>query len=148
MVGPHRPAAAAQGHGARAAGRRGVRRARVTGAAAAHRHRRARRPRAPAPAPLHPGPRRLRPGHAGAGGPAGGEPRRLPPRPAPLGVYDEDRRGGGAPPPAGLVDEFPHYDDGYGSLLEGAQYTTAIGPSAVPFPTAAAHKEALSSYRH
>jgi choline dehydrogenase-like flavoprotein len=46
------------------------------------------------------------------------------------------------------VEEFENIDDGYGFLIEGAQYTTAIAGSALPFSTAAAHKEAMARFRH
>jgi choline dehydrogenase-like flavoprotein len=51
-------------------------------------------------------------------------------------------------PHAGLVEEFENLDDGYGFLIEGAQYTTAIAGSALPFTTALAHKETMARFRH
>ena len=54
---------------------------------------------------------------------------------------------GGAPPHTGVVDEFADTGDGWGFLLETAQYTTGIGASAIPFTSAAEHKEALAEFR-
>jgi choline dehydrogenase-like flavoprotein len=51
-------------------------------------------------------------------------------------------------PHAGLVHEFENIEDGYGFLIEGAQYTTAISGSAVPFTDGAAHKRLMSDFRH
>ena len=71
--------------------------------------------RLPAPASVHRDARRLRRGHAGHGG---------------------------ARRTAGLVNEFANVEDGYGFLIEGAQYTTGLGASAVPCTTAVEHKQA------
>jgi choline dehydrogenase-like flavoprotein len=51
-------------------------------------------------------------------------------------------------PHAGLVEEFDNLDDGYGFLIEGAQYTTGIAGSALPFTTAEDHKETMARFRH
>jgi choline dehydrogenase-like flavoprotein len=80
------------------------------------------------------------------GGPAVGENLRLHPCTAMLGVYNEDQRAWWGAPHTGVVDEFADTGDGWGFLLETAQYTTGIGASAVPFTTAAEHKQAMEQY--
>ena len=47
-----------------------------------------------------------------------------------------------------MVDEFDQglEGDGYGFLIEGAQYTTGLGGSAIPFTTAAEHREIMANY--
>jgi choline dehydrogenase-like flavoprotein len=82
------------------------------------------------------------------GGPAVGEYLRLHPCTAFLGVYEEDQRSWWGAPHTGVVDEFADRGDGWGFLLETAQYTTGIGASAVPFTSAAEHKRMLEQYRH
>ena len=51
-------------------------------------------------------------------------------------------------PHTGVVDEFADTGDGWGFLIETAQYTTGIGASALPFTTAEAHKAAMEQYAH
>jgi len=85
---------------------------------------------------------------SGIGGPATGDYLRLHPCTAFLGVYEEDQRSWWGAPHTGVVDEFADTGDGWGFLLETAQYTTGIGASAVPFADAAAHKRILEQYRH
>ena len=111
---PERPLGA--GDRARAAGGGRVRGARVAGAAAALPDRRPGGRRLPAPAPVHGHHRLPRRGHGGVEGRA--------PRRARQRVRD--------------------VEDGYGFLIEGVQYTTAISGSALPFTIAAAHKELMS----
>jgi choline dehydrogenase-like flavoprotein len=52
------------------------------------------------------------------------------------------------PPHAALVDQFANQPDGYGFLVEGVQYTTALGASAVPFTTGLEHKQLMADYRN
>jgi choline dehydrogenase-like flavoprotein len=85
---------------------------------------------------------------SGIGGPAVGRYLRLHPCTASFGFYDEDMESWKGAPHPGLVHEFAGREDGYGFLIEGAQYTTAVGGSALPFTTAARHKETMSRYRH
>jgi choline dehydrogenase-like flavoprotein len=85
---------------------------------------------------------------SGIGGPAVGDNLRLHPCTAVLGVYDEDQRAWWGAPHTGVVDEFADTGDGWGFLLETAQYTTGIGASAIPFTSALAHKEAIAEYRY
>jgi choline dehydrogenase-like flavoprotein len=81
------------------------------------------------------------------GGPATGDYLRTHPCTAVFGVYAEDTKAWWGPPHAGLVHEFQNTDgDGHGFLIEGAQYTTAIGASAVPWTTAAEHKAFMERY--
>ena len=47
----------------------------------------------------------------------------------------------------GLINEFADTGDGYGFLIEGVQYTTGLGASALPWTTAAQHKAALADFR-
>ena len=50
--------------------------------------------------------------------------------------------------PLGLINELAAIEDGYGFLIEGVQYTTGLGASAVPFTTAAAHKQSMHDFRN
>jgi choline dehydrogenase-like flavoprotein len=84
---------------------------------------------------------------SGIGGPATGDYLRLHPCSAVMGLYGEDMQAWWGAPHAGLVDEFAAVEDGYGFLIEGAQYTTAIGGSAVPFTTAEEHKAFMADFR-
>lgn len=85
----------------------------------------------------------------GIGGPAVGEHLRLHPCTATMGDYGTDMQAWWGAPHAGLVDEFAGGvdGDGYGFLVEGAQYTTGLGASAMPWTTGAGHKEALADYK-
>ncbi|MGI8557212.1 MAG: FAD-dependent oxidoreductase [Solirubrobacteraceae bacterium] len=82
------------------------------------------------------------------GGAAVGRNLRLHPCTALYGLYDEDQRAWWGPPHAGLLDEFADVEDGYGFLVETAQYAPALVGSALPFTTAAAHKQLLSQARY
>ncbi len=84
---------------------------------------------------------------SGIGGPAAGDYLRLHPCTALLGVYNEDQQAWWGAPHSGVVDEFADTGDGWGFLLETAQYTTGIGASAIPFESAEAHKAALAEFR-
>ncbi len=85
---------------------------------------------------------------SGIGGPAVGRYLRLHPCTALFGYYAEDTEAWRGAPHAGLVHEFENVQDGYGFLIEGAQYTTGLGASAVPFVDGASHKRLLAEYRH
>ena len=82
------------------------------------------------------------------GGPAVGDHLRLHPCTAFLGIYSEDQRAWWGAPHTGVIDEFADTGDGWGFLIETAQYTTGIGASAIPFTGAADHKAALAEYRN
>lgn len=84
---------------------------------------------------------------SGIGGPAAGEHLRLHPCTATFGDYGTDQQAWWGAPHAGLVDEFAGVEDGYGFLVEGAQYTTALGAAAMPFTTGEGHKQAMSEFR-
>ncbi len=82
------------------------------------------------------------------GGPAVGENLRLHPCTAMFGYYVDDQRSWWGAPQTGVVDEFADTGEGWGFLIETAQYTTGIGASALPFTTAEAHKAAMEQYAH
>ncbi|MBV9212980.1 MAG: GMC family oxidoreductase N-terminal domain-containing protein, partial [Actinobacteria bacterium] len=86
---------------------------------------------------------------SGIGGPAAGNYLRLHPANATIGVYSEDQRAWWGAPQTALSHEFENPDgSGYGFLVEGAQYAPAIGASALPWTTAAEHKERMSDFRY
>jgi choline dehydrogenase-like flavoprotein len=85
---------------------------------------------------------------SGIGGPAVGRYLRLHPCSATLGDYGEDMEAWWGAPHSGLINEFANLEAGYGFLIEGAQYTTGLGASAVPFTTAAEHKQAMHDFRY
>jgi choline dehydrogenase-like flavoprotein len=82
------------------------------------------------------------------GGPAVGQHLRLHPCTAVFGVYDEDQQAWWGAPQTGLVDEFRELDDGYGFLIETAQYAPALTGSSVPFLSGVAHKELMEKVRY
>jgi choline dehydrogenase-like flavoprotein len=82
------------------------------------------------------------------GGPAVGDYMRVHPSIAVLGSYGEDMRAWWGAPHAGLSHEFENVGDGYGFLIEGAQYTTALGGAAMPWVSGEQHKDAMSRYRY
>ncbi|MFI1918262.1 FAD-dependent oxidoreductase [Nocardia sp. NPDC020380] len=83
---------------------------------------------------------------SGIGGPAVGKYLRLHPVAAVAGVYTEDQQAWWGAPHTGLIDEFADTGDGYGFLIETAQYTTGLGASAVPWVSGTAHKQFLSRF--
>jgi choline dehydrogenase-like flavoprotein len=82
------------------------------------------------------------------GGPAVGDYLRLHPALAIFGSYGEDVRAWWGAPHAGLSHQFENIEDGYGFLIEGAQYTTAIGGSATPWRAGEEHKELMARFKH
>ncbi len=82
------------------------------------------------------------------GGPATGDYLRLHPCTANFGYYPEDMQSWKGAPQAGIVDEFADVEAGYGFLIEGAQYTTAVAGSALPFTGGATHKQMMSRFKH
>jgi choline dehydrogenase-like flavoprotein len=84
---------------------------------------------------------------SGIGGPAVGQYLRLHPCTATIGYYAEDLEAWRGAPHAGLVHQFENLADGHGFLIEGAQYTTALGASAVPI-VGEPHKQLMSRFRH
>jgi choline dehydrogenase-like flavoprotein len=84
---------------------------------------------------------------SGLGGPAVGKNLRLHPTTLVFGTYDEDQRAWWGAPQACVVDEFANVEDGYGFLIEAAQYTTGLAASALPFSTGEEHKDLMSRYK-
>jgi choline dehydrogenase-like flavoprotein len=82
------------------------------------------------------------------GGPAVGDYLRLHPALALFGSYGDDMRAWWGAPHAGLSHEFENIRDGYGFLIEGAQYTTGIGGSATPWAGGEQHKELMSRFMY
>ena len=85
---------------------------------------------------------------SGIGGPATGDYLRLHPCTALFGTYAEDQQAWWGAPHTGLVDEFSGRWDGQGFLVETAQYAPALAASALPFATAAQHKDAMTRMRY
>ncbi|HEY8639691.1 MAG TPA: GMC family oxidoreductase, partial [Solirubrobacterales bacterium] len=83
---------------------------------------------------------------SGIGGPAAGHNLHLHPCTALSGYYTEDQRAWWGPCHSGVIDEFAGLEDGYGFLIETAQYTTGLGASAVPFTDSRRHKELMHEY--
>ncbi|HEX8075283.1 MAG TPA: GMC family oxidoreductase, partial [Thermoleophilaceae bacterium] len=86
---------------------------------------------------------------SGIGGPAAGRYLRLHPANATIGIYAEDQRSWWGAPQTGLCHQFDDRDgEGYGFLIEGAQYAPAIGASAIPWTGGAAHKERMADFKY
>ncbi len=84
---------------------------------------------------------------SGIGGPAAGDYLHLHPCTAVVGYYGQDLRAWQGAPHAGLVHEFENVSEGHGFLIEGAQYTTGVAASAVPFTDGASHKRLMAGFR-
>src|SRR5215208_5534082 len=82
---------------------------------------------------------------SGIGGPAVGRYLRLHPCIAVFAYYAEETNAFLGAPHAGLSHEFENVEDGYGFLIEGAQYTTGITGSAIPWTSGAEHKEMMTT---
>jgi choline dehydrogenase-like flavoprotein len=82
---------------------------------------------------------------SGIGGPAVGDYLRLHPALAVFGSYPGVQNAFLGAPHAGLSHEFENLQDGYGFLIEGAQYTAGLTGSAVPWTSAAEHKEMMTT---
>src|SRR2546423_13354786 len=81
---------------------------------------------------------------SGIGGPAVGDYLRLHPATAMFGTYPTEQNAFLGAPHAGLSHEFENVEDGYGFLIEGAQYTPGLTGSALPWTSAAEHKEMMT----
>src|SRR4051812_2071417 len=81
---------------------------------------------------------------SGIGGPAVGNYLRLHPATALFGTYPTEQNAFLGAPHAGLSHEFENVEDGYGFLIEGAQYTPGLTGSALPWTSAAEHKEMMT----
>jgi choline dehydrogenase-like flavoprotein len=69
---------------------------------------------------------------------------RLHPATALFGTYPTEQNAFLGAPHAGLSHEFENVEDGYGFLIEGAQYTPGLTGSALPWTSAADHKEMMT----
>ena len=85
---------------------------------------------------------------SGIGGPAAGNYLRLHPCVAIIGSYAEDQRAWWGAPQAGLVDEFANVENGHGFLIESVQYAPGLIGSAIPWVSAAAHKDLVSRAKY
>lgn len=83
---------------------------------------------------------------SGIGGPAVGQNLHLHPCTALFAYFPEDQRSWWGPPHSGVVDEFADVEDGYGFLIETAQYTTGLGASALPFVDPRQHKQMVHEF--
>jgi choline dehydrogenase-like flavoprotein len=84
---------------------------------------------------------------SGLGGPAVGQNLRLHPSSVVGGVYGTDQQAWWGPPQAGLCDEFADTGEGYGFLIETAQYAPGLIGSATPWVSAADHKLKMEQHR-
>ncbi len=84
---------------------------------------------------------------SGIGGPAVGTNLHLHPCTAMIAIYEEDQRSWWGAPHTGVVEEFANTGDGWGFLIETAQYTTGVGSSAYPFNNALDHKSLMERFR-
>jgi choline dehydrogenase-like flavoprotein len=84
---------------------------------------------------------------SGIGGPAVGHNLRLHPSSVVGGAYGTDLQAWWGAPQAGLCDEFADTGDGYGFLIETAQYAPGLIGSATPWISAADHKQRMADFR-
>src|SRR4051794_21165441 len=82
---------------------------------------------------------------SGIGGPAVGNYLRLHPALAVFGSYPTEQNAFLGAPHAGLSHEFENVEDGYGFLIEGAQYTAGLTGSAVPWTSGGEHKDMMTT---
>ncbi len=84
---------------------------------------------------------------SGIGGPAVGQNLRLHPSSVVGGAYGTDQKAWWGAPQAGLCDEFADTGDGYGFLIETAQYAPGLIGSATPWISASDHKQRMEEFR-
>jgi choline dehydrogenase-like flavoprotein len=84
---------------------------------------------------------------SGIGGPAVGQNLRLHPSSVVGGAYSDDQRGWWGAPQAGLCDEFRDTGQGFGFLIETAQYAPGLIGSATPWISGADHKQRMEDFR-
>jgi choline dehydrogenase-like flavoprotein len=84
---------------------------------------------------------------SGIGGPAVGHNLRLHPSSVVGGAYGTDQQGWWGAPQAGLCDEFADTGEGYGFLIETAQYAPGLIGSATPWISGADHKQRMEDFR-
>jgi choline dehydrogenase-like flavoprotein len=85
---------------------------------------------------------------SGIGGPAVGQYLRLHPSSVVGGAYGTDQRAWWGPPQAGLCDEFADSGEGYGFLIETAQYAPGLVGSATPWISGEDHKQRMAEFPH
>lgn len=85
---------------------------------------------------------------SGIGGPAVGQYLRLHPCTAVFGVYGDEQEAWWGAPQAGLCEQFADTGEGYGFMIETAQYAPAIAASAMPWRSGREHKELMSRMRY
>jgi choline dehydrogenase-like flavoprotein len=81
------------------------------------------------------------------GGPAVGHNLRLHPSSVVGGAYGTDQEAWWGAPQAGLCDEFANTGEGFGFLIETAQYAPGLIGSATPWISAADHKQRMEEFR-
>ncbi|HTN26123.1 MAG TPA: GMC family oxidoreductase [Solirubrobacteraceae bacterium] len=81
---------------------------------------------------------------SGIGGPAVGRNLHLHPATAFLGLYPDEQRPWWGAPMTALVDEFADVEDGYGFLIEGAQWAPSIIAGGIARASGAEHKETMA----
>jgi len=81
------------------------------------------------------------------GGPAAGQFLRLHPTAVVGALYGTDQQAWWGAPQAGLCDEFANTGEGYGALIETAQYAPGLIGSATPWTSAAQHKQNMQDFR-
>jgi choline dehydrogenase-like flavoprotein len=84
---------------------------------------------------------------SGIGGSAVGYNLRLHPSSVVGGAYGTDPRAWWGAPQAGLCDEFADTGEGYGFLIETAQYAPGLIGSATPWISGADHKQRMEEFR-
>jgi choline dehydrogenase-like flavoprotein len=80
------------------------------------------------------------------GGPAVGQNLRLHPSTVVGAAYGTDQQGWWGAPQAGLCDEFADTGEGYGFLIETAQYAPGLIGSATPWISGADHKQRMEEF--
>jgi choline dehydrogenase-like flavoprotein len=84
---------------------------------------------------------------SGIGGPAVGHHLRLHPSSVVGAAYGTDQEAWWGPPQAGLCDEFADTGEGYGFLIETAQYAPGLIGSATPWISGQDHKQRMEDFR-
>jgi choline dehydrogenase-like flavoprotein len=84
---------------------------------------------------------------SGIGGPAVGHNLRLHPSSVVGGAYGTDQEAWWGAPQAGLCDEFADTGEGYGFLIETAQYAPGLIGSATPWISGLDHKQRMEEFR-
>src|SRR5436190_5250172 len=83
---------------------------------------------------------------SGIGGPAVGHNLRPHPSSVVGGAYGTDQQAWWGPPQAGLCDEFADTGEGYGFLVETAQYAPGLIGPATPWISGADHKQRMADF--